>query len=475
MQVVVYLYSFSPPAAEIEARTVLWLLTFVGFAVNYMLRININITIVDMIRAGSGSSKNSANITKCFSSVIPTVTSLVNGSQENYLGSGEEDDDADSGFVLEKSFFRMFNIWYERNGFEWNEHERNLLLGSFYWLHWVTQIPGGILGRKYGTKVVFGVSNLIGCLLCVFMPIAAYLSFEWLMTLRIIQGLIVGLAWPSMHTMAGRWIPPNERSKFVTAYLGSSMGVAITFPLFGFVISWTSWEWVYHLCGIIGVLWFVAWWYFVYDSPAQHPRISLEERTYIEKSLGTSVQKDAGPIPWKAIMSSKAVWMIIIVQWGGIWGLFTLMIQAPTYLKLIHDLPIELTGILSGIPHLMRMLFAYAVSVFGDRMLRTNRMSRTNVRKLAGFVCAVLNGFFILGLAYSGCNTVAAIVFLTLGTMSHGAVSTGPLANIVDLSPNHAGVLLGLSGMVGVLPGFISPVIVGYLTNNNVRGRTRQL
>lgn len=33
----------------IKARTVLWYLTFVGFAMNYMIRININIAIVDMI------------------------------------------------------------------------------------------------------------------------------------------------------------------------------------------------------------------------------------------------------------------------------------------------------------------------------------------------------------------------------------------------------------------------------------------
>lgn len=450
---------------EIQARTVLWYLAFVGFAVNYMMRININITIVDMIRASPSSAK-SANITKCFTSADNKPGQRISLANN----SATSNDYYDSSFVLEKSFLRSFDIWYEENGFEWNEHERNMLLGSFFWLHWVTQIPGGILGQKYGTKLVFGLSNLIGCLLCMLMPIAAYLSFELLLALRVLQGLIVGLAWPSMHTMAGRWIPPNERSKFVTAYLGSSMGVAITFPLFGFVISWTSWEWVYHICGLIGIIWYIGWCYFVYDSPAEHPRISAEERNYIKKSLGSSIQKDAGPIPWKAILSSRPVWMTVIAQWGGIWGLFTLMIQAPTYLKLIHDLPIEWTGILSGIPHLMRMLFAYVFSIFGDRMLRTNRLSRTNVRKLAGFVCIVLNGVFTLFLAYSGCNTFAAIVFLALGTMTHGAVSTGPLANIVDLSPNHAGVLLGITGMIGVIPGFVSPVIVGYLTNNNVGG-----
>lgn len=33
----------------VQARTVLWYLVFIGFAVNYMIRINLNITIVEMI------------------------------------------------------------------------------------------------------------------------------------------------------------------------------------------------------------------------------------------------------------------------------------------------------------------------------------------------------------------------------------------------------------------------------------------
>lgn len=34
---------------SMSARNVLWCLTFIGFAINYMIRINMNITIVDMI------------------------------------------------------------------------------------------------------------------------------------------------------------------------------------------------------------------------------------------------------------------------------------------------------------------------------------------------------------------------------------------------------------------------------------------
>lgn len=42
------------PEPRINARTVLWYLVFVGFAVNYMIRINMNITIVTMVKQAGG-------------------------------------------------------------------------------------------------------------------------------------------------------------------------------------------------------------------------------------------------------------------------------------------------------------------------------------------------------------------------------------------------------------------------------------
>lgn len=41
------------------------------------------------------------------------------------------------------------------------------------------------------------------------------------------------------------------------------------------------------------------------------------------------------------------------------------------------------TGLLSGMPHIFRMLWAFIFSQLGDYLLRSNKMNRTNVRKLA--------------------------------------------------------------------------------------------
>lgn len=94
-------------------------------------------------------------------------------------------------------------------------------------------------------------------------------------------------------------------------------------------------------------------------------------------------------------------------------------------------------------------------------------MSRNNVRKLATFVSMILNGFCILGLAYSGCNIISAVFFFTLSLALHGAVSTGALASMVDIAPNYAGLTMGLASTVAIMSGFVSPIIVGYITYEN--------
>lgn len=43
---------------------------------------------------------------------------------------------------------------------------------------------------------------------------------------------------------------------------------------------------------------------------------------------------------------------------------------------------------------------------------------------------------------------------------------------MVDISPNFASIVLGINGVVTVLPGFISPIVVGALTYQNVSKRT---
>jgi hypothetical protein len=130
-------------------------------------------------------------------------------------------------------------------------------------------------------------------------------------------------------------------------------------------------------------------------------------------------------IPWKHILTSKAILANAVAQFGGVWGLFTIMTQAPTFFTYIHGWDVEMSGLLSGIPHVGRFTFALFFSYICDYFIRTDKMSRNNVRKLSTTFCCTVNGIFVLCLAFSGCNSIAAVVFMTLAVSFHGAVSSG--------------------------------------------------
>ncbi|XP_046990674.1 sialin-like isoform X1 [Schistocerca americana] len=435
----------------IQIRTCLWYLVFTGTLVNFMITNNVNIAIVDMIKKQPLASQE----TEMGACSLETQLMWKNDSFENKtenLTSNQQAVTVDSDKVLR---------------FEWDEKQQGMVLGAYFWLHSVLQLPGGMLSHAYGTKKVFGFSNLTMFVLSLLIPVAAKIGYEAIVALRVVQGFIGGLAWPALHSLTANWIPPNERSKFVTAYMGSSVGTALTFPLCGLLISWFGWPSVFYTTGGIGILWFIIWWLVVYDSPAEHPYVSMKEKQLILDSLGTSVSETKAPTPWKAILLSGPMWLNIFSQWGSTWSLFTLMTQAPTYFKFIHGWNIHMTGLLSGIPHVCRIIVALVLSHISDKMLRKGIMSKTGIRKLGSAVCCIIHGFFMLGLAFSGCNYLAAIICIAASVGTSGAVSSGPFASFVDLSPNYASILFGIGCTVADLPGFISPAIVGTLTYQN--------
>lgn len=67
--------------------------------------------------------------------------------------------------------------------------------------------------------------------------------------------------------------------------------MVVFYPMFGFLMSIWSWQSIFHVSGVFGTLWYVAWLYFVYDSPDKHPRINPIEKAYIQECLGDSVHE----------------------------------------------------------------------------------------------------------------------------------------------------------------------------------------
>ncbi len=106
---------------------------------------------------------------------------------------------------------------HESNGeFTWDATEQGLILGGFSFGYLCTQLIGGFLAERYGGKWVLGPAVFSCSAMNFILPTMARKSIPALLTVRIIQGMLQGPSFPSMFSMAAKWLPTPERNRMMT-------------------------------------------------------------------------------------------------------------------------------------------------------------------------------------------------------------------------------------------------------------------
>lgn len=73
--------------------------------------------------------------------------------------------------------------------FEWSPAIQSAILSSFYWCYILSQMLGGILTQYFGTKTIFGGSQVVTAVCSLLMPTAAEIHYAVMIALRSIQGI----------------------------------------------------------------------------------------------------------------------------------------------------------------------------------------------------------------------------------------------------------------------------------------------
>lgn len=91
---------------------------------------------------------------------------------------------------IEYSLLRQDHAGKSSDGqFVWDSTKQGYLLSSFFYGYVLTQIPFGILAKRYGSKYFLGVGMLINSLFGLLVPMSARFGYYYLMGVRFIQGL----------------------------------------------------------------------------------------------------------------------------------------------------------------------------------------------------------------------------------------------------------------------------------------------
>lgn len=418
-----------------SCRMVFAILGFLGFANVYAMRVNLSLAIVAMVNQTAVTPPDPPNATN----ICPIHPTPLNSTVP----------DEDGPFV-------------------WDSNAQGNLLAAFYWGYVLLQIPGGRIAEKFGGKWVFSIGILGTSVLTILSPFAAKLDYSLFMIVRILEGVFEGVTFPSMHAMLSKWATPTERSRMVAyIYAGSQIGTAVSTPITGLLCQTWGWEYVFYIYGGLGVAWFFLWIAFVYDSPTKHPSISEAERTYIQESIGIQNNQFRPKIPWKGILTSSPFWAIVFAHTSSLWGFYTLLSELPTYYRQILHYSTKSNGVVSAVPYVFNWIMILFACKMADMLATKGILSTTHIRKLFNSIGMFGPAVMLLAMCFTGCHSTIAVSIISATLGLSGFASAGFNVNHIDIAPNYAGTLMGITNMCANSMGIITPYFVGFIINGH--------
>ena len=274
---------------------------------------------------------------------------------------------------------------------------------------------------------------------------------------RALLGLAEAGNWPGATKGNAEWFPTKERALAQGIFnSGAAVGGLISIPLIGTMAVYFSWQMIFILIGVLGLLWLIPWMILVKTPPKNHPWITDDEREYIlsgqqNQAVTTDDQSDEGYNPSTGeLLSRKQSWGVIIASAciDPIWWLFIFWI--PIYLFEVYGMDVKQIALYGWVPYMGAMLGAF----FGG-LLAQNRFkagwSTDHTRKLVITLGCLTMLPALLAMSNPGTPIVAVLLMAVIlfgFQTAIGNVQTLPS----DLyGGKTVGTLAGFSGMAAKL------------------------
>jgi ACS family D-galactonate transporter-like MFS transporter len=340
---------------------------------------------------------------------------------------------------------------------------QGFILSSFFWTYALMQIPGGMLADRYKPRIVIAAATIGWGL---FQAIAAASTSSFMLALtRLGLGAAEAPIYPAGGKLNAMWMTPNERARGATlldggAPLGAALGALV---IAGLIATFDSWRTAFVVAGVGTVLCGVLAWWYIRNSPSEHPSVNKAEARHIEAAhaLEDSVAPVSSGRGIGAYFAYRSVWCMCL-GWmffnTVFYGLLTWM---PTYLFKIHGLDIKQLGgalfIMFFAGFVGELVGGQIADMWRERGGQPNQIFRT----LFG-IAAIVATISIFSVAYV---TDAVIVVALLSSTLFFLRWCGMYWAIPSIlaTRDRAGFLGGCMNLGGNIAGITVPIIVGFI------------
>ncbi|MBU2881719.1 MFS transporter [Psychrosphaera sp. B3R10] len=287
---------------------------------------------------------------------------------------------------------------------------------------------------------------------------------------RAILGVAEAGNWPGAAKGNAEWFPTKERALAQGIFnSGAAIGGIIAIPLVAYLTVYFSWQMVFVIIGLVGLLWLIPWIVLVKSPPGSHPWITEEERAYIltgQKNLNAddpSIEEEEYNPSTKELLSRKQSWGVIIASAAidPIWWLFVFWI--PIYLNEVYGMDVKGIGIYGWVPYVGAMFGAW----FGGLLAQNRIKAGWDTNKTRKFVislgCLIMLPS-LLAMANPGAPVNAVLIMAVILFGFQTAIGNVQTLPSDLLGKKSVATLSGFAGMAAKLGAVGLTTLVPWLT-----------
>jgi sugar phosphate permease len=252
-------------------------------------------------------------------------------------------------------------------------NSRSALLGAlFFFGYFLFQVPGAAYARRRSVRRLIFFALVAWGMLA---SLTGIIRNFWLLAFdRLLLGAAESFILPAMLILLANWFTRAERSRTNTLLLlGNPVTVLWMSTATGYLIGAVGWQMTFILEGLPSILWGIAWLLIIRDKPEDATWMSGDTCAQLSQQLDCEQQL----IPQVANMGSAVrdsnVVLLCIQYFFWSVGVYGFVLWLPSIIQKGAARGIAITGLLSGVPYLLAIIFMLLVSHCSDRSFHRKR------------------------------------------------------------------------------------------------------